>query len=56
MHRSPLSSIDGVVHELIVEETLFKVANLAPPSHFVFAIQLAPPIQYSTPLLPTLAS
>ncbi|XP_028085425.1 uncharacterized protein LOC114286457 [Camellia sinensis] len=44
LHWSPLPSMDGVVCELIVEETWFKVAHGAPASQLVFA---------TPPFLPT---
>ncbi|XP_058228219.1 uncharacterized protein LOC131336404 [Rhododendron vialii] len=56
LHRSPLPSVDGAVHELIAEETRFKVANLAPPSQSVFAAPFAPSGQYPTHHSPTPAS
>lgn len=56
LHRSPLPSVDGAVHELIAEETRFKVGNLAPPSQSVFAARSTPPVQHPAPLLSTPAS
>lgn len=50
LHRSPLPSVNGVVHELIVEETCLKVSHITPPSQCVFATSSQPP------LLPTPSS
>ncbi|CAH9065527.1 unnamed protein product [Cuscuta epithymum] len=56
LHRSPLPSVDGAVHELIAEETRFKVANLSPSSQSVFVTRSCPPVQHLAPLLPIPAS
>ena len=37
LHRSPLPSVDGVVHELIAKETRLNVHHISPPVQSVFA-------------------
>ncbi|GFZ15814.1 hypothetical protein Acr_25g0002230 [Actinidia rufa] len=42
LHRSPLPSVDGAVHELIAEETRLKVHHISHPAQSVFATSSIP--------------
>lgn len=49
-HMSPLPTVDGAVHELIAEETKFKVSSVAPPAQSVFVTSTTPSSRYLAPL------
>ena len=59
LHLSPLPSVDGIVHELIVEEIRLKVHHISPPTQSMSATSSVPRIQIivlPTPVLLTPAS
>ena len=56
LHRSPLPSVDGAVHELISEETRLKVHHISPLAQSVFATSSVSRSQIPAPFAPVLST
>ncbi|GFZ18573.1 remorin family protein [Actinidia rufa] len=52
LHRSPLPSVNGAVHELIAEETRLKVDHIFPPAQSIFITSSVPRSQTHVPPAP----